>query len=137
MQKRSLERPLRSRGDPQQGCAGPAMRAGKRAARCARGIVAIGGNSASARTEIEVRARSVYGRCRIYIPGEVLAQLPLPCHSVHVRRVVVGSEKARACCGSAGVIGADVSGGRQDCRVVLSRITLRAERMRPTEMHAI
>jgi hypothetical protein len=133
----NLERPFRSGGNPQQGGAREAMRAGKRAARRARGVVAIGGNRPSARAEIEVRVRSVNGRRRSEIPGEVLAQLPFPRHSVHVCRVIVGSEGRRAWCRGAKLIGASVSGAHQGCGVVLARITLRAERMRPAEMQTI
>src|ERR1700682_3749294 len=123
MLKRSLEYPLRSGGDAQQSRAGPALRSGSDTARGTVGVVTIGGNAASACSQIEVRARSVKGRRRVDIPRQVLAELPFPGRSDHIRLVLIGSDKVSR-----------PVGGRKGGVVVLTGIALRAEGMRPTEM---
>ncbi len=90
----------------------------------------VSGDAATAGSQIVVSTGPVK-RCRdVGVPGQVLAELMLIgcCH--HVGLVLIGSE-------AADVIWPNTPRRGQGAVVVLTRITLRPECVRPTEMDAV
>src|SRR5215831_14619443 len=88
----------------------------------------VSGDGAAAGSQIEVSTGPVK-RCRdVGVPGQVLAELVLIGCCDHVGLIVVGSEAAGVGCAIRRAQGAVV---------VLARITLRREGMRPAEVYAV
>jgi transposase len=72
------ELPLQAGGNPNNRCARPALRGGVDTPRRGSGIVAIGGDRASAGAEIVVGIGPVEGRCHVGVPGQIVGILVLP-----------------------------------------------------------
>jgi hypothetical protein len=119
------ELPLQAGGNPNNRCARPALRGGVDTPRRGSGIVAIGGDRASAGAEIVVGIGPVEGRCHVGVPGQVVGILVLPGRRQHVRLVLRRTTVREAVGENDGAV------------VVLAWIAGRSERMRPAKMQTV
>src|SRR5215469_12844680 len=97
--------------------------------------MAVSGDAATAGSQIVVSAGPVKRRRDVGVPGQVLAELVLIGCGDHVGLVVVGSEAAAAA--AAGYERRRRPRRGQGAVVVLTRIAVRVECVRPTEMDAV
>src|SRR5882724_13410262 len=97
---------------------------------CRKGVVAIGGDAVSARTQVVMGVRCVEGRRHRGVPGQVWTVFTFIRRCDHVRLVVVVSSES-------GRVAAWNKNGGGGIAIMLSGIAVAPERMRPAETHAV
>src|SRR5215469_6748525 len=127
----NLEPPLQAGRHANQCRAGETVGGCKGSTRCGSarkviGIMAVSGDGATAGSQIVVGTGPVKRRRDVGVPGQVLAELVLVGCGDHVGLILIGSIAAAAAVRR-----------RQSAVVVLTRITVRAECMRPAKMNAV